>query len=178
MIDEASFRREDGLYLWDRRPDESGRAYEAFCLYRDAGAARSVDQAYRAATGRQAGGGRAAGRWWQWSEAYTWLARATAYDTWLELRLRQEAEEQHLADLAEFRERQRRAAIEIQQATLAMLQVANDRLAELATDLESIPAGAVPGFYRAIARLFEAAAGAEAQALGVGELYRLLVLNE
>ncbi len=87
---------------WERRPEESGRAYSAFVLYRDLGPTRSLAAAYAAS--RHPGGGvakKAASHWEEWSSAYDWVERAEAYDAHLEARRR--AEREHL--LAELEAR-------------------------------------------------------------------------
>ncbi len=40
---------------WTRRPGETARAYECFCIYRDLGPGRSLDAAYCQAKGLQKG---------------------------------------------------------------------------------------------------------------------------
>lgn len=62
---------------WVQLDDESARAYEAFCVYRDLGAQRSLNGAYQ----RQSGATSAApGTWTAWSGDHAWVARAEAYD--------------------------------------------------------------------------------------------------
>ena len=83
---------------WDRLPGESGQAYTAFCLYRDLGPRRSLDEASRryhstapegddAASGRRP---RASGRIRRWAERWNWNARALAWDQELERLKRRE----------------------------------------------------------------------------------------
>ena len=68
------------LNPWDRQPGESTQAYAAFCRYRDGGKDRSIDAAWRTATGQQQGNKRATGRWTNWSFMHDWTTRAAAYD--------------------------------------------------------------------------------------------------
>lgn len=69
---------------WEQQPDESAQAFAAFKLYRDAGASRSVDAAYRASKGLQESIKRAPGRWREWSLVFDWAHRASVYDEYLD----------------------------------------------------------------------------------------------
>ncbi len=75
---------------WDPLPGESPKAYVAFCLYRDMGPGRCLDQAshayhqqqrVRTPTGRQP---RASGAIRRWAQRWNWSARAQAWDQELE----------------------------------------------------------------------------------------------
>lgn len=59
---------------WERQPDETPKAFEAFCVYRDLGADRSIAKA-----GKQLGKNRVTLE--QWSTKYGWVKRCTAWDT-------------------------------------------------------------------------------------------------
>jgi hypothetical protein len=67
-----------GMPPWEQWPDETPKAYAAFCTYRDLGRKRSVVKAYRLQEGCE----RAAvsGRWNTWRSKYHWTKRAEAYD--------------------------------------------------------------------------------------------------
>jgi hypothetical protein len=86
---------------WDKLADESGPAHVAFLIYRDLGAARTLNAAYHAHLRSQGQGGpdrgqaeakagasgpgngpppRVSGRWRTWAEAFRWTERAEAYD--------------------------------------------------------------------------------------------------
>lgn len=178
---DARFKRDDGLYLWERQDGESGKAYAAFCVYRDMGKGRSAEAAYWTGKGyerdslpRSKNGKIRApqGRWAQWCDRFVWVERARSYDLYLELMARRGREAQHLADLGAFRERQRKLAAATTEAAVELLKKANKRLAEMEPD--DIPPGALPAFFRAAAAVAEASAGSEAQALAVDELMRLL----
>lgn len=58
---------------WDRQPEESGRAFQAFAAYRDLGPERTLDKA-AAAYGRHVSLMR------RWSARYGWRVRAAAWD--------------------------------------------------------------------------------------------------
>lgn len=178
---DARFRREDGLYQWERREDESGRAYTAFCVYRDMEKPRSRNIAYwiwrgydqdTAPRSKKGTVRQSLGRWGQWQDHFRWVERAQSYDLYLELMARREREAKHLSDLVQFRERQRKIAAATTEAAVELLKKANKRLSGLEPD--AIPPGALPAFFRAAAAVAEASAGSEAQALAVDELMRLL----
>lgn len=62
------------LAPWDRRPDESAVAYEAFAAYRDMGPARSQESVSEALSkSRQLLS--------RWAARFDWVARAAAFDT-------------------------------------------------------------------------------------------------
>lgn len=58
---------------WERQTNETSRAYEAFAIYRDMGADRSL-----AKVGRELGKSKA--QMEKWSKKYSWVARAEAWD--------------------------------------------------------------------------------------------------
>ena len=59
--------------LWERLPQESMKAYAAFCAYRDLGPDRSMAKAGEVL-------GKSQGLMEGWSAAYDWVKRATAWD--------------------------------------------------------------------------------------------------
>jgi hypothetical protein len=77
-----------------RLPGESARAFGAYCLYRDLGPQRSLQQAWRQHCRAERSGGQLGGRprrsgeeptacpgaWTAFSSRYHWVQRATAYD--------------------------------------------------------------------------------------------------
>ena len=58
---------------WERQPDETAKAYEAFAIYRDQGSRRSVRS-----VGRESGKSRALME--RWSSSHRWVERAAAFD--------------------------------------------------------------------------------------------------
>src|ERR1700674_4839858 len=73
----------------ERLPQESTRAYRAFCIYRDLGPDRSLDQAWKrfcAASdpAKDRGSARRPGHWAAWSQKYQWVERAEGYDDFIE----------------------------------------------------------------------------------------------
>jgi len=99
--------------IWDRLPNESTKAYAAFCVYRDLGPERSLDKA-----GQKLDKPRSRKWLGEWSAKYKWVERAEAYDDYIEKLKRKEREEA----IAEMAERQARIAIAFQQRVAQRLQ--------------------------------------------------------
>lgn len=93
------------LSPWLRRPDESAKAFAAFTVYLNLGVGRTLDKVgervHPRKPGPHASRKRAAtGKIQDWSSQFSWVARAAAYDDH-EARIRHEAREKHLRDIAE-----------------------------------------------------------------------------
>jgi len=92
--------------LWERRESESSQAYQAFCLYRDLGADRSIVSAYNLCREKYSGdesaqkASRAPGRWNKWSQQHAWLRRARAWDNEQD-RLRRAVKAKELEEMIE-----------------------------------------------------------------------------
>lgn len=75
---------------WEKQPGETAKAYQAFCVYRDLGAGRSLSIAYertgkgRSKTGERSGKTEAPRLWERWSSKYQWVERSQAYDRHIE----------------------------------------------------------------------------------------------
>lgn len=70
--------------LWERQEGESSKAHAAFLVFlRLPIEQRSIDAAWRRASGLQETSNHANGVWTGWSSKYNWVARATAHDTYL-----------------------------------------------------------------------------------------------
>jgi hypothetical protein len=111
---------------WEALPGESSKAYRAFCLYRDMGPSRSLDQASRAYHSRPDqpanGGGRknrASGTIRGWAQRWNWPGRALDWDRELD---RVQREKQKAAS-AEMGERQVREAMMLQQKAVERLRL-------------------------------------------------------
>jgi hypothetical protein len=111
---------------WEPLPGESSKAYQAFCLYRDLGPGRSLDQASRDYHRRpdEPGSGnqrkpRASGTIRGWALRWNWPGRAQAWDRELE---RVHYEKQKAAN-AEMGERQIREAMMLQQKAVETLRL-------------------------------------------------------
>lgn len=68
-----------GRNPWDRLPDETAKAYGAFCTYLDLGPTRSCDKAFAQANPGNQRKGRPA-EWHRWSKKYEWVKRSEAWD--------------------------------------------------------------------------------------------------
>jgi hypothetical protein len=79
-------------------PGETHKAWLAFCVYRDMGLHRSLDKAWRGATGKQ---GRHARHWAAWSAKNHWVSRCQAYDNAVMRRARRQIEDESAAHYAE-----------------------------------------------------------------------------
>ena len=73
--------------MWDRQYGESGRAYQAFCTYRDMG----VDRSYAAVAQKL---GKSKTIIDRWGSRWRWVERVAAYDTYLETEARKTAEDE------------------------------------------------------------------------------------
>ena len=94
---------------WDQLPGESSKAYAAFCLYRDQGPQRSIEEASRVYHDRGSRDGtaaqshrqrRASGQIGRWAQRWNWTARARAWDEELE-RVRRRKQVEAVAEMAE-----------------------------------------------------------------------------
>jgi hypothetical protein len=106
----------------ERLKDESTRAYEAFGIYRDLGAARSLDKAWKhfcTEQGKDTAPARRPGHWAKWSQKFRWVERTEAHDDLID-------EERRYADAARRQEvQQSRAkfAVEDQQRKEDLVRV-------------------------------------------------------
>jgi hypothetical protein len=82
--------------LYDRETDESAKAFEAWSIYRDLGAGRSLQKASEMYYGHGAN----VGQFERWSRRYGWVERARAFDVEREM-IRRSAIEDHLKTQAE-----------------------------------------------------------------------------
>ena len=83
------------MRLYDRETDESAKAFEAWTVYRDLGAERSLQKASEMYYGHGAN----VGQFERWSRRYGWVERARAFDDEREM-IRRSAIEDHLQSRA------------------------------------------------------------------------------
>jgi hypothetical protein len=83
--------------IWTKQDDETQRAYEVFCVYRDLGPSRRLIDAHDETYGHGAGNIRLLQRW---SSQHDWVDRAEAYDQYLEAKRREEYEREMTTGLA------------------------------------------------------------------------------
>ncbi len=89
--------------FWERQPEETSKAYEAFICYRDLGPDRSLAKAAESYYGSSTNLAQIG----LWSRKFDWVARVRAYDDFLEMERRAAVEEYERArgvDLARRRE--------------------------------------------------------------------------
>jgi hypothetical protein len=82
--------------LYDRETDESAKAFEAWTVYRDLGAERSLQKASEMYYGH----GGNVGQFERWSRRFSWVERVRAFDVEREM-IRRSAIEDHLRAQAE-----------------------------------------------------------------------------
>ena len=98
---------------WTRLSNEPSKAYLDFCIYRDLGRGRSLDRACKlsyAEQGKDHGSARRTGQWADWSQKFNWVARAEAYDDWID----EEKRSAHVAKLQELEDMKLDFAVENQ----------------------------------------------------------------
>ena len=172
MADEsAGILQNEFCKAWEQIEWESPQAYEAFCAYRDLGAARNVR-----AVGQKLGKSRALME--RWSSAHDWVGRAAEYDRYLENEARRAREAEHLRTITEFQGRQRRLSAAATEAAIRLYKIANARLEKAEEEEEVIPLHLLPRFYASAADMAKIGTAAEAEALGIDELLRHLDADE
>ena len=153
---------------------ESARAYAAFCVYRDLSSSRSLLKAWQQYR-RQKGYEQATavpGSWVKWASVHQWHRRALAYDAHIELAVRRQDEAAHVAELAAFRERSRKAATDTYAIAHHALLLTGQYM-EIMKPGDLAPA-MIPGYLRAAAAVMEASINLEAEAIGARRLETLL----
>jgi len=85
--------------VWDRMPDESTKAYEAFCVYRDMGVDRSLVNVSQKVTKSREYLARLSSKW-------DWVARARAYDMHLDKEAQKITEKRARDAIVKMNERQ------------------------------------------------------------------------
>lgn len=106
------------MNAWDRRPQETDPAWDAFAAYRDMGRDRSIASAVKK-SGKRTGNER---QWEAWSSRHDWRSRATAWDM-------------HLDTL-------------IQRRTETAVQKRAEELVKLAANLRALPGLVINEFVR------------------------------
>lgn len=97
--------------LWERQPGETPRAFEAFCVYRDLGAGRSIRKTGQELNKNLTTIG-------EWSSKYDWVKRVAAWDAEQDRIARKEM----LAEMANTRKKQRRQAQRMQEKGMELLE--------------------------------------------------------
>lgn len=97
--------------LWERQPNETPKAFEAFVIYRDLGNERTIPKVAEALS-------KSVSLMNRWSQTYNWVERVNAWDDEL---ARQTAREL-MRDMAKTRARQRKQALKMQHKGLELLK--------------------------------------------------------
>lgn len=97
--------------LWERQPEETARAFEAFCVYRNLGANRSIRKTAQELN-------KNCTTIAEWSSKYDWVKRVAAWDAEQDRIARNEM----LADMAATRKRQRKNAQRMQERGMEFLE--------------------------------------------------------
>lgn len=130
---------------WDRRQNETTKAYEAFCIYRDMGRERSLAKVSE----KQQKSGSLIGRW---SREHGWVDRAAQWDDEQERIEREIAQKEQVKAIRDMRKRHADVAhAMILKAAKALTRIPEDeikpqdisRMVDVAAKLERISRGDV-----------------------------------
>lgn len=130
---------------WDRRENETTKAYEAFCIYRDMGRERSLAKVSE----KQQKSGSLIGRW---SREHGWVDRAAQWDDEQERIEREIAQKEQVKAIKDMRKRHADVAYAmILKAAKALQRIPEDeikpqdisRFVDVASKLERISRGDV-----------------------------------
>lgn len=127
--------------LWERQPGETPKAYEAFCVYRDLGASRSMRETAEKL-------GKSQGLMEGWSVTHEWGKRALAWDSEQD-RIARKAQLDEIVKMRKRHARIAEKALDKVSAALEKVQEENmsnsdiARLMDVASKLERISRGDV-----------------------------------
>jgi hypothetical protein len=107
---------------WDQRPNETTKAYDAFAIYRDLGAGRSVLAAFKLYSGEDK---RIPGYFGQWAADNQWVIRARDYDAFIDEQAQRKAERDAITRKAQMLNRHAGIGRVLQTKALEHLQKAN-----------------------------------------------------
>lgn len=160
-------------------PGESSKHYAWFAAFRDVGPTRTLTGDETRTVIAPLNGGklpdgrnlrRVASKW-------GWRERAARYDAYAEASKKAiNVEVTTLAEVEDYRLRQLRLGKAMLEATIRLVTLANERMATLKPS--ELRAQDVPRFYEVAVKVAAGAASAEAQAIGLAELVRVLEEQE
>lgn len=116
------------LHPWERQPDETPKAYEAFTIYRDLGKERTLPKVAESLS-------KSVSLINRWSQAYRWVERVSAWDNEAD----RKATAKLLEDVAKMRARQRKQALKMQLKGLELMEginVGDAKLSEIVSLLK------------------------------------------
>lgn len=130
---------------WERREEESTKAYEAFCTYRDMGRERSLSKVAEKLQKSETLMGR-------WSRTYDWVKRAAKWDDEQDRIEREAARKEQEREIREMRKRHADLAkVMLIKSAKALARIPDDeikpgdisRMVDVASKLERISRGDV-----------------------------------
>ncbi len=152
---------------WEQQQFDTVKSFQAFAIYRDLKEERSTAKVAKELS-----------KSWEliqrWSRLHNWVQRAADYDAYLDSQFRAIAEERHIQDLKDFREKMRDLAISTQEAASKLSKRALERLEDKSDETP----GTIASQLRAAAALGELALNQEAAALGIDDLLNRLPERE
>ena len=130
---------------WERLPNETQKAFEAFCVYRDLNEERSLQKAADNL-------GKSRGLLEGWSSKFEWVKRVAAWDAERDRKELEAAEAQRIKDVLAMRKRHANLAVDmLEKAAAALAEIPDDeikaadisRMVDVASKLERISRGDV-----------------------------------
>lgn len=103
---------------YDKLPDESSKAYEAFAIYRDMGTERSIEKAWKRYSQSDK---RVPGYIGDWARNFNWVIRAAAYDEYVDAQARKVLEREAIKRRADMLKRHALLGKVLQQKSAAYL---------------------------------------------------------
>lgn len=131
------------MYPWERLKNETSKAYEAFCVYRDLGTERSITKTSQTLDKNRTTVG-------EWSTKYDWVKRAAAWDDEQDRIAREIAQKEQAKAIREMRKKHANlASAMLLKATKALSKIPDDeikagdvtRMVDIASKLERISRG-------------------------------------
>lgn len=135
----------DDVKPWERQENETPRAYEAFCVYRDLGPGRSITKTSQALHKNRTTIG-------EWSTKNDWVKRATAWDDENDRLARELAQKEQAEAIKKMRKRHAALAMKmLEKAEAAIDSIIDEdikptdipRMVDVAAKLERISLGDV-----------------------------------
>lgn len=133
----------DNMYPWERLKNETSKAYEAFCVYRDLGTERSITKTSQTLNKNRTTIG-------EWSTKFDWVKRAAAWDDEQDRIAREIAQKEQAEEIRKMRKRHSDLAKKMLETAEAALDAfdtddikASDisRMVDVASKLERISRG-------------------------------------
>ena len=153
--------------LWDRREEETTKAYEAFCEFRDAGSART----HQLVVDANCGTIRVVQRW---SSTHDWSDRVIAFDDFMERQKRDAtiANElnNHQKKIEDFRGQNEKLGKAMLSTAAQMLELGQKQLLGMRQRGDDIPTRELPGFMRSASAIAETGSRLIAESLGVDRI--------